>query len=535
MFPRGVVEPSSMQGARAYAARFGVGPALRGLDLVRDQAMQLAAVEIERKRKRVAELSAAMIEQAAELRMLQGTGSSNAGLGQDVGYIPVASTFDRSPDGQRLEDGDFRESRALARRDELQPDILHDVGGRPAHLGYISETTWNCFSISLGLDIKPRDGAVYVRTVDNKVFSNGCSKTSEHQFKWLHGRLWCSRVTQSHLFMRLSKDGQGVVFDPAEIYPMMRHVVTNLVRLDTTPVGLRFLWGASDCSRTEILSQVGESYMVLEALYSGKFAMETGPHCLNILSGFGGNFEYDVINESATTCAHRVLARFLLLLQVFTGEASEGCTWAEAVDPMLLRLRTDPALRWSDADRLVDGIAGVFAQWFDLVSSNTPILSGGVQTAWAAGAARSLLRDLFAAFIVDTESTRIYELMRAKNLCFPLVRKKRGPYGGGAGSAGEPQKLPVSFVPVKDATISTPVKATAGGAMASTVICLASVVKVLGLQPPGKWFCKDKPCEWMHYTVSELVPLKEEIMENFQLYYPDPTTKDAAVAALKSL
>jgi hypothetical protein len=258
-----------------------------------------------------------------------------------------------------------------------------------------------------------------------------------------------------------------------------------------------------------VLGRVDGSYPVLEAFYAGKYTMEVGPHCFNLLSSFGGNFKYDVVGETAGTCAHRVLARFLLMLQVFTGEASEGCTWAEAVDPMLLRLRTDPALRWSDADRLVDGIAGVFAQWFDLVSSNTPILSGGVQTAWAAGAARSLLRDLFAAFIVEMESTRIYELMRAKNLCFPLVRKKRGPYGGGARSAGEPRKLPVSFVPAKDATISTPVKATAGGAMASTVICLANVLKVMGLQPHPKWFCKGKPCEWRHYTVSELVPFKE--------------------------
>ncbi len=67
--------------------------------------MKLATAETERKRKRVAELSAAMIEQAAELRMLQDPGSGNAGLERDVGIASAASTPARSPEGQRVEFG----------------------------------------------------------------------------------------------------------------------------------------------------------------------------------------------------------------------------------------------------------------------------------------------------------------------------------------------------------------------------------------------------------------------------------------------
>jgi hypothetical protein len=45
------------------------------------------------------------------------------------------------------------------------------------------------------------------------------------------------------LFVRLSKDRQGVVFDPEEVFSMMRHVQTNLVRQDTAQLDLRFFMG----------------------------------------------------------------------------------------------------------------------------------------------------------------------------------------------------------------------------------------------------------------------------------------------------
>jgi hypothetical protein len=381
-------------------------------------------------------------------------------------------------------------------------------------------------------------GLVRVTTSDGKVVENAWGALEANQYERLSESRACERLMSEEFFMLLSQDEKGAVLNFTTVDNVVQHVMFNLIRKASNPPSTHCLFGLQQFQNTPLLARDKEGkFHVLALMFRGAFT--TGPVAdattFNFMSVFG-DLEFDAGSETAADFVRRIVSRFQRAFEVFFGEAQEGLTWAEAFRPFLARFYEDETFKWTDENRLLDEFVGALSQWFLLLRSDVPLL--GVKTAWGRGAARSILRDILAACVVDPESTLRYDRVHAMGRGLPqLKRSRRGSSGGHPAGQGLSLGSPDSLTPSKADVTPPPRMVGVVEPAKSPMLCLTYMLEVLKLPAVDRWHCKPtltSPCEWKHCAVSELVTYREDLKQRIRRFHPDQG-KEEAIAALDSL